>query len=112
MNSLFRKAIIKFALPSGRSGATNLLAITNDISLGFFRQLQTDEIYRKFCKALDKVIRKILIRKLSRIGLSDHFLVRWSLTFMREDFQFVGYKVMAKIMDKIITNRIAWFLNN
>lgn len=59
-----------------RSTVTNLLVFTNFCITNIDRGFQIDTIYLDFCKAFDKVVHSILIKKLYKIGFHSS-LLKW-----------------------------------
>ena len=60
----------------GRSTVTNLLEFTTHVFRGFLARARTDVIYTDFSKAFDRVDHRILLLKLSLIGIPD-IIHRW-----------------------------------
>ena len=58
----------------GRSVNTNMASYIEDIISCVDKKKQVDAIYTDFCKAFDKVVHKILLRKLNSYGVAGVFL--------------------------------------
>lgn len=66
---------------SGRSTLTNLTLYENFISNALSHNQQVDSIYTDFSKAFDKVCHKILINKLSKLGIKGN-LLSWFKSYL------------------------------
>lgn len=58
----------------GRSTATNLFCITQDVAQALDNRLQTDVVYTDFSKAFNRVNHELLLGKLGGFGLSSRLL--------------------------------------
>lgn len=73
---------------SGRSTVTNLLMLTSHITKGFKSSNQTDVGYFDFSKAFDQINHRILIKKLSNYGFTDHY-TKWIVQYLSNRVQSV-----------------------
>lgn len=79
---------VQHGFRSGRSTVTNLLMITSHITEGFKVSQQTDVGYFDFSKAFDQINHRILIKKLSNYGFSDHY-INWIVQYLSNRVQSV-----------------------
>lgn len=73
---------------SGKSTVTNLLTLTSHITEGFKLSQQTDVGYFDFSKAFDQINHRILIKKLSNYGFSEHY-TNWIVQYLSNRVQSV-----------------------
>jgi hypothetical protein len=72
----------------GRSTVTNLIEFTSYVLNCMENGVQVDAIYTDFSKAFDKVIHRLLLRKLAKLGFGGSFLA-WIGSYLTGREQFV-----------------------
>lgn len=73
---------------TGRSTSTNLVSFTNYAVDTIESGAQLDVIYTDFSKAFDRISHKLLLRKLSDIGVHSS-LLKWIQSYLEDRRQFV-----------------------
>lgn len=74
----------------GKSTCTNLVLYENFILNAFESRLQVDSIYTDFSKAFDRVNHRLLIGKLSALGINSS-LLNWINSYLQDRIQYVKY---------------------
>lgn len=95
-------SIYQHGFMKGRSASSNLIEFTNYTSLSIESGYQVDVVYTDFSKAFDRVPHKLLIRKLSNVGIHANML-SWIDSYLTGRSQYVLANGQRSNMFKVLS---------